>query len=394
MAQTKENLERKIKVILKNATPFANFYLDENKDEDLCQKIKMKSDHSRNLDTQQNNHHRYKIYSSGDNELYDIAGNYLAKTSEKVKNKVKPKGADKDSVKPSYLNQNSFKKIIFKNSNISRGRSNKSSQLGNRNSSGEVGTPGWKANPVGGAMKIKKNPHQTIKFNKKKIHIVRSTSQNPKRSRSLSNNPKLWNSKHSDESGHKGEETGAYEETTPVTNKILNKNEIPKNWQKNGSNNEKIAALQSISKFNNTGNFNPSDFQNTNMIRARDSNTIGNFADLNSKVQQNSSSKKQEWINPISPVSTKSSVEWSSGTKNVEVNQVNTAKPSILSVTMGHSENMVGKNSGIVEAGSYNSLISHQSKSFSNAKNEKTVNSIINSKTIVPKKSKDSSGVS
>ena len=69
-------------------------------------------------------------------------------------------------------------------------------------------------------------------------------------------------------------------------------------------------------------------------------------------------------------------------------------KSSILSKTMKNNDNIISKNSGTMEANSYNSLISHQSKSFSNTKNEKSINNIINSKTIITKKSKDNSGVS
>jgi len=48
---------------------------------------------------------------------------------------------------------------------------------------------------------------------------------------------------------------------------------------------------------------------------------------------------------------------------------------------------VLNKNSGNIEPGnSYNSMVSHQSKSFSSTKNEKSINTIINSKTIVTKK--------
>ena len=45
----------------------------------------MKNENSRNLYHQQNNHHRYKLYSSGEREPEEGPGNYLAKTSEKLK---------------------------------------------------------------------------------------------------------------------------------------------------------------------------------------------------------------------------------------------------------------------------------------------------------------------
>jgi hypothetical protein len=100
----------------------------------------MKSDHSRNLESHQNNHHRYKIYSSGEREGEEVPGNYLAKTSEKIKSSSKGKiiTSTGEQSKFTNINQNNFKKIIFKNSNKSRGRSDKSGPLSNRNSSGDV----------------------------------------------------------------------------------------------------------------------------------------------------------------------------------------------------------------------------------------------------------------
>jgi len=50
---------------------------------------------------------------------------------------------------------------------------------------------------------------------------------------------------------------------------------------------------------------------------------------------------------------------------------------------MKNKETKLNKNSGTIEANSYNSLISHKSKSLSNTKTEQ---SIINTKTIVSKK--------
>ena len=173
---------------------FEFYSLDEAKGTEFCQRILKKNDHSRN-DAQQNNHHRYnKIYSSGDHDVDDMTGHYLAKTSEKISTKSKPKKVNKDSVKISYLNQNNFKNILLKNSNPNRGRSNNSGPLSNRNSIGDNNTPNGSKNAAK-TMKIKKNPNQKIKFEKKKINFVRSTPQNQKRSRSLSNNTKVSTNK-------------------------------------------------------------------------------------------------------------------------------------------------------------------------------------------------------
>ena len=349
----------------------------------------MKNDHSRN-DANQNNHHRYnKIYSSGDHEVDDMAGNYLAKTSEKINSKAKPKKVNKDTVKISYLNQNNFKNILMKNSTASRGRSNNSGPLSNQNSIGENGTPN--SGTAGKTMKIKKNLNQKIKFDKKKINFVRSTSQNPKRSRSLSNNAKFSNSKHSDESGNT-QEVGNDETSSGGATMKINKNEVPQNWRNNASNNEKIAALQSISLFRTTGKFNPGDFQKSNASRVASGNqNSGQHSDINYRGHQKA---MYDANNPVSPVSTKGSCENEAGQPTL--NTFSDSKPSqnILSKTMKSGEKIMNKNSGTMEASSYNSLLSHQSKSFSNTKNEKSMNSIINSKTIITKKSKDSSGVS
>jgi len=359
---------------------------DDHKEQDFWQKIKMKSDHSRNLDTQQMNQHKYKIYSSGECDIDDMPGKYLAKTSEKIKNKAKTKESNNDNIRPSFLNQSNFKKIIFKNSNLSRGRSKKSDQLSNRNSSGDVGGND-DATKQGTTMKQKKNPHQTIKFNKKKIHIVRSTSQNPKRSRSLSNNVKVSTSKHSDESGNNKEEV--YDETSSLGNKKVSKNEITTKWHNNASNIEKIAALASISKYNNTGNFNPGDFQGSAIIRSGNANQ--NMNNYKESYIRNQQIAKQESANPISPVSTKSTLEGNTSQKiKDKLVATSDAKSNILSMTIKNNDSIANKNSGSIEANSYHSLLSHQSKSFSSTKqNEKSMNNIINSKSIVTKKSKD-----
>lgn len=59
---------------------------------------------------------------------------------------------------------------------------------------------------------------------------------------------------------------------------------------------------------------------------------------------------------------------------------------NVLSMTMKANENILSKNSGTIDPNSYNSLLSHQSKSFSNTKNEKSIGSIMNNKAIIPKK--------
>lgn len=96
-------------------------------------------------------------------------------------------------------------------------------------------------------------------------------------------------------------------------------------------------------------------------------------------------------MNLISPTSTKSLIEndnFAAEVKNkFKVNEtVTTPKGNIRSMTFKNKDGMISKNSETIEAGSYNSLISHQSKSFSNTKNDKSMNSIINTKTIVSKK--------
>lgn len=96
--------------------------------------------------------------------------------------------------------------------------------------------------------------------------------------------------------------------------------------------------------------------------------------------------------NPVSPTTTKCMVE----SENIPVEAqthhktgssgVSGSKSNILSMTIKNKDNILSKNSGTIESSSYNSLISHQSKSFSNAKNEKSMNNIISTKSIVTKK--------
>ena len=101
---------------------------------------------------------------------------------------------------------------------------------------------------------------------------------------------------------------------------------------------------------------------------------------------------KKEMNNPVSPTSTKSLID---GDNTIGVCQsiseatvvpAPVSKSTLLSKTMKATENIMNKNSGTIEGNSYNSLLSHQSKSFSNTKNEKSMNSIINNKTILSKK--------
>lgn len=311
----------------------------------------MKDEHSRNLYHHQINHHRFnKIYSSGEREGEEALGNYLAKTTEKLKLSKKKDSEAKTSEKTKFsnLNHNNLK-ILFKNSNKSRGRSNKSGPFSNRNSSGEAPNNG--VGSIANPLKAK-NQQQTIKFNKKKIHIKRTISQNPKRPRSLSNNMKVLSSKKSDESGNNREEG---DENASNLNKKA-KNDQPTNWHNNGTNIEKIAALASISKISNAANFTSEDFTSGNIIKK--------------------SANPQQTL-AVSPDNRKDSVK---NQQNFNPNQ------KILSMTMKANENMMAKNSGTIEASSYNSLLSHQSKSFSNTKNEKSMNAIVNNKAIVPKK--------
>ena len=178
-------------------------------------------------------------------------------------------------------------------------------------------------------MKIKKNPHQTIKFNKKKIHIVRSTSQNPKRTRSLSNNAKISSSKKSDESGNTREEG---QDENSSNGKKVSKVDKPTNWQVKGTNIEKIAALASISKYSNTGNFTSDDFQNCQM--KKDSQNPGPNLDKNLK------NLNMKEMNPISPTSTKSLIEndnFQNEAQNkalVAGNAISASKGHLLSMTL------------------------------------------------------------
>jgi hypothetical protein len=323
---------------------------------EFWQRIKMKDDHSRNLYHHQINHLRFnKIYSSGEREDEEVPGNYLAKTTEKLKFSKKKDSEIKTSEKTKFsnLNQNNLK-ILFKNSNKSRGRSNKSGPFSNRNSSSEAPNNGVGA--ISKGVKIK-NPQQTIKFFKKKIHIKRTISQNPKRPRSLSNNMKVLSSKKSDESGNNREEG---EDNFSNWNK-KGKTEQPTGWHNNGANIEKVsgfskAVLASISKISNTANFTSEDF------------TAGHMMKKNPNLQQ---------THTVSP-----------DNKNDQVKNQQNFNPNqkILSMTMKANENLMVKNSGTIEASSYNSLLSHQNKSFSNTKNERSMNAIVNNKAIVPKK--------
>lgn len=228
--------------------------IDSKKHNEFCQRIKMKNENSRNFYHQQNNHHRYKMYSSGEREPEEVPGNYLAKTSEKLKfnKKIEKDSSGKLKTKTASINQAEFKKIIFKSTNKSRGRSIKSGPMSNRGSSCDVPAVG---------IKMKKNSLQSIKFNKKKIHIVRSTSRNPKNDGSRT---KILSSKKSDESGNAKDDV--HDENSSNSKKV-NKIEVQSNWKANGTNVDKIAALASISKFSNTGNFTSENFQAQNILR-------------------------------------------------------------------------------------------------------------------------------
>lgn len=228
-----------------------NLKIDEKKKPEFYQRMDLKSGKTRNLCHQNNNHHRHnKLYSSGEREPEEGAANYLAKTTEKLK-------IDKRHVKD-ILSKSRAKAANINPANIksssgklkrSRGRSNKSGPTSNRNSSNEAQV---------GTMKIKKNPHQTIKFNKKKIQFARCYSQNQKKIRNLSNNPKIIHSKKSDDSGNTKDDGN---DENSSNGKKGNKVEMPTNWKVKGASIEKIAALASISKYNNTGNFTSDDFK-------------------------------------------------------------------------------------------------------------------------------------
>lgn len=365
----KDSSDKKIQPKLKDPL----LKIDSKKQHEFCQRIKMKNENSRNFYHQQNNHHRYKMYSSGEREPEEVPGNYLAKTSEKLKfnKKIEKDSSGKLKTKAASINQAEFKKIIFKSSNKSRGRSNKSGPMSNRGSSCDVPAVG---------IKMKKNSHQTIKFNKKKIHIVRSTSRNPKNDGSRT---KILSSKKSDESGNAKDDV--HDENSSNSKKV-NKIEIQSNWKANGTNIEKIAALASISKYSNTGNFTSEDFQTQNILRKGEVLILKYFIDTNVR---NLNMKKE--MNPISPTSTKSLIESDNFATEVKIKSktsgaVTNSKGNILSLTFKNKEGVISKNSGTIEASSYNSLISHQSKSFSSNTKDKSINSIINTKTIVSKK--------
>ena len=176
-----------------------------------------------------------------------------------------------------------------------------------------------------------KNPQQTIKFSKKKIHIKRSTSQNPKRSRSLSNNQKISSSKNSDSSGNVKDETN--DETSSIGPKKISINEMPSNWHNTATNIDKIAALASISKYCNTANFNSEDFHSWHIMRkGNPTQSTTPFMDSNGKIVR-------ERANPVSPTTTKWMVESENVVSDVQHHKtwstdVAGPKPSILSMTV------------------------------------------------------------
>lgn len=98
-------------------------------------------------------------------------------------------------------------------------------------------------------------------------------------------------SKKSDESGNTKEE--GHDENSSSGKKV-NKIEMPTNWQAKGPNIEKIAALASISKFSNTGNFTSDNFQTVKMKNKSQGKNLG---------------RGKMDINPISPISTKSLIK-------------------------------------------------------------------------------------
>lgn len=93
-----------------------------------------------------------------------------------------------------------------------------------------------------------------------------------------------------------------------------NKNDIPPNWHNTGSNNEKIAALQSISQFRTTGKINLADIQRSH-IRNPNINrqNMGTHIEINYRPSQSKQCK--EVNNPMSPISTKASVDHESSHK-------------------------------------------------------------------------------
>lgn len=83
---------------------------------------------------------------------------------------------------------------------------------------------------------------------------------------------------------------------------------------------------------------------------------------------------KNDMNNPVSPTSTKSLLEKESGAEgkqnNVEPPCAPVVNPdtNMLSMTIKAKDNILSKDSGTIDGSSYNSLMSHQSKSFSNTK--------------------------
>lgn len=131
--QKKGSSEPKFKLNPKEAV----LNIDKNKQPEFCQRIKMKDENSRNLYYQQNNHYRYKLYSSGERDPEEGPGNYLAKTSEKLKLSKKQV---KDLLSKSRAKATHINPVNIKNNEKlkkTRGRSNKCDPLSSRNSSGE-----------------------------------------------------------------------------------------------------------------------------------------------------------------------------------------------------------------------------------------------------------------
>lgn len=140
----------------------------------------------------------------------------------------------------------------------------------------------------------------------------------------------------------------------------------------NGTNIEKIAALASISKFNNPTNFNSEEFQATHLMRKGSANNNPAYKDSNMR----GGGMKSE-MNPISPTSTKSLIESETVPSDIQNKSKLSSKGGMLSMTMKSKDGNNMKNSGTIEG----------SKSFSsNTKTEKSMNSIIDAKTLVPKK--------
>lgn len=108
---------------------------------------------------------------------------------------------------------------------------------------------------------------------------------------------------------------------------------MPSNWHNTATNIEKIAALASISKYNNTANFNSEDFHSWHIMRKGNTSQAPTpFMDSNGKIVR-------ERANPVSPTTTK----WMVDSENVAVDaqhhktsstDVVGPKPSILSMTI------------------------------------------------------------